>query len=58
MSSDTDRDAANIVLIKEVLSKMSGYESVGDLTEAQLSAITGGIALKTEALGLAEQVRR
>jgi THO complex subunit 2 len=58
LGSDSDRDAVNIVLLKEILSKMSGYEIIPDLTSSQLAAMSGGIALKTEALGLAEQVRR
>lgn len=58
LGSDSDRDAVNIVVLKEILSKMSGYEFISDLTTSQLAAMSGGIALKTEALGLAEQVRR
>lgn len=58
LGSDSDRDAVHIVLLKELLAKMSGYEFINDLTNAQLSAMSGGIALKTEALGLAEVVRR
>ena len=45
------------VLFKEILSKMSGYEPLRDLTSLQFAALSGGIGLKTEAFGLAEQVK-
>ena len=58
LCSDSDYEAVNIVIFKDVLSKMSGYEIATGLTEKELAALAGGIALKTEAFGLTEQVRR
>ena len=55
--SDCDADYVYIVLFKEILSKMSGYEPLRDLTSLQFAALSGGIGLKTEAFGLAEQVK-
>ena len=57
LSSDTDTDAANVILLKEILCKMSGYEPLKDFTPVQFAALSGGMALKTEAFGLAEQVK-
>lgn len=58
LCSGEDTDQLNIVLLNEVISKMSGYETIQDLNEHQIQALTGGIALKTESFGLAESIRR
>jgi THO complex subunit 2 len=58
LCSGEDSDLLIIVLLNEVISKMSGYEAIQDLTEHQIQALTGGIALKTEAFRLSDQIRR
>jgi THO complex subunit 2 len=58
LSSDEDMDILNILLLNEVLSKMSGYETITDLTDHQLQSLTGGIGLKTEAFGFSDSIRR
>jgi THO complex subunit 2 len=57
LASESDYDIIHIVLFKEILSKMSGYETLYNYTDNQLASLSGGIALKTEAFRLAEQVR-
>ena len=51
-------DIINVLLLNEVLSKMSGYSTITDLTEHQLQSLSGGIALKIEAFGFTDSIRR
>ena len=57
LALDSDKESVFILLFRDILTRMSGYESIQLFTEAQLGALSGGIALKTEAFGLSEQVR-
>jgi THO complex subunit 2 len=57
LASDSDKESVFVVLFKDIITRMSGYESVSSFTQTQLSSLSGGIGLKTEAFGLFEQVR-
>ena len=58
LGSEDFYDHLYIVILNEILDKMSGYKTFGNFTDIQLDSLSGGIALQTEAFKLTDQVRR
>ena len=48
----------DLVILKEIISKMSGSESIEVLNQNQLQALAGGINLQIEAASIANDFKK